>query len=75
MRATLSGGLSSLGQNPAFARVLTEPIAAHCESWSPWCSSTMRTARSHSCRGKDWMNEKQHGLGTSTNGGKPSTQW
>ena len=32
MRATLSGELSSLGQNPASARVLTEPIAAHCES-------------------------------------------
>jgi hypothetical protein len=28
---------------PIFAAI--EPIAAHCEAWSPPCSRTMRTAR------------------------------
>ena len=29
---------------PIFSAI--DPIAAHCESWSLWCSSTMRTTRS-----------------------------
>ena len=31
----------------AFRHLLgANPIAAHCEAYSPWCSSTIRTARS-----------------------------
>jgi hypothetical protein len=28
---------------PIFAAI--EPIAAHCDACSPWCSKTIRTAR------------------------------
>ena len=28
------------------AREIIEPIAAHCDGYLPWCSSTRRTARS-----------------------------
>ena len=52
--------------------VAIDPIAAHCDSYSPWCSNTTRTARSRTsgeCLVCLLMAPSSQGFGASGNPG------